>query len=565
MQVNLTTRVGDPERGVLIGVELEAGLHTTFNTICSSYGDQRGESSYEVPAPAALELVKLLKRYGALVTVDHPSTQSTVLMHSPRDIGGPSGGEGLFIYQRRGAEWLRARRRALLADQMGLGKTATALAALPLHAAAIIVCPPVVVGAWYNEARRWRKDLAVRDWKQPWSMFPSKGEIVIVPYSRLPFESIEVRGTYICEMADDEVKPCDGKYKGIVVRKDGADVLGKCPKCASDARPRFVYSTWIGEDGPKTPFTLIPDEAHYAKTPRSRRTLTLRAVAALAEKTWALTGTPLLNHPPELWALLQVCESGGRGAAKDVFGSWAEFVKLFGGKKKFFGGFDWPGEVLPEGTARLGTIMLRRTRREVLPELPEKSYRVHICGKSSLGKLPPSPLQIEQLGDDQLLQECAPEGILSSHRRQLAEAKIKEMTSLVEQYEENDEPLVVFSAHRAPILALLGRKGWGVITGDTSAPERTGLVADFQAGKLRGIAGTIGAAGVGITLTRSAHVLFVDRSYVPAENLQAEDRTCRIGQTRGVLITTMVAEHAVDRRVAEVLERKEAMLREAGL
>jgi len=39
----------------------------------------------------------------------------------------------------------------------------------------------------------------------------------------------------------------------------------------------------------------------------------------------------------------------------------------------------------------------------------------------------------------------------------------------------------------------------------------------------------------------------------------------RIGQTRGVLVTTMVAEHAVDRRVAEVLERKEAMLREAGL
>lgn len=568
MQVNLTTRIGDPERGVFIGFELESGLESTFSTILSSYGDQRGDGEYEVPAASALEAVKLLKRYNAAVTVDHPSTQSTILLHAPKDIGGTGRGEGLFIYQRRGAEWLRARRRALLADEMGLGKSATSLAALPSNAAALVVCPPVVVGAWYNEARRWRKDLVVRDWKQPWSMFPAKGEIVIVPYSRLPFESIEVRGTFVCECADPataqerEREVCDGKYKGIVTREEGTDVVGECPKCKGPTqKPKFVYSTWVGQDGPKTPFTLIPDEAHYAKTPRSRRTLTLRAVAALAERTWLLTGTPLLNHPPELWALLQVCESGGRGAAKDVFGSWAEFVKLFGGKKKFFGGFDWPGEVFPEATARLGTIMLRRTRREVLPELPEKSYRVHVCGKLKV----PSPPGVVEMTDDEVLEACSPEGILSSHRRMLAEAKTKEMIKLVEQYEENDEPLVVFSAHRAPILELLNRKGWGVITGDTSATERTGLVAAFQAGKLKGIGGTIGAMGVGVTLTYACQMLFVDRSYVPAENLQAEDREMRIGQKRSVLITTMVAEHAVDRRVAEVLERKEAMLREAGL
>lgn len=581
MQVNLTTRVvpGDPERGTLIGVDLEAGLSSTFNTICSSYGDERGEGSYEVPASAALELVKLLKRYGAKVTVDHPSTQSTVLLHAPNDIGGPGKGEGLFIYQRRGAEWLRARRRALLADEMGLGKSATSLAALPLNAAALVVCPPVVVGAWYNEARRWRKDLVVRDWKQPWSMFPSKGEIVIVPYSRLPFDSVEVRGTFVCERGlvpqlrrhieadiENEEELCDGMYKGVVSREEGTDVVGECPKCGGlTQKPKFLYSTWIGEDGPKTPFTLIPDEAHYAKTPRSRRTLTLRAIAAMAERTWLCTGTPLLNNPPELWALMQVCESGGRGAAKDVFGSWAEFVKLFGGKKKFFGGFDWSGEVLPEGTARLGTIMLRRTRQEVLPELPEKSYCVHLCGKVKVSTDVGSLFVLDEMTDDHILEECAPDGILSTHRRMLAEAKTKEMLKLVEQYEETNEPLVVFSAHRAPILALQGRKGWGVITGDVSAAERSALVADFQAGKLKGLAGTIGAMGVGVTLTYAAHMLFVDRSYVPAENLQAEDRECRIGQKRAILITTMVADHAVDRRVAEVLERKEAMLREAGL
>jgi SNF2 family DNA or RNA helicase len=142
----------------------------------------------------------------------------------------------------------------------------------------------------------------------------------------------------------------------------------------------------------------------------------------------------------------------------------------------------------------------------------------------------------------------------------LAIAKIPAMLRMVEDFEEQEEPLVVFSAHRAPIDELEKRKGWGVITGDTSPEERSRLEARFQAGDLLGIGCTIRAGGVSITLTRACNALFVDREWTPALNSQAEDRTYRIGQDRPVLITTLVADHPLDLRVTELTTDKQVLI-----
>ena len=67
---------------------------------------------------------------------------------------------------------------------------------------------------------------------------------------------------------------------------------------------------------------------------------------------------------------------------------------------------------------------------------------------------------------------------------------------------------------------------------------------------------TIKAGGTGLTLTKSHHMLFVDLNWVPANNIQAEDRICRIGQDRGCLYKTLVANHEMDMRVHEILAVK---------
>ena len=83
---------------------------------------------------------------------------------------------------------------------------------------------------------------------------------------------------------------------------------------------------------------------------------------------------------------------------------------------------------------------------------------------------------------------------------------------------------------------------------------------DFQGGRLKGVALTIQAGGIGLTLTHAHQAVFVDLMWTPALNKQAEDRLCRIGQTRGVIITTLVGTHDLDARVAEKLRIKQAII-----
>ncbi len=152
--------------------------------------------------------------------------------------------------------------------------------------------------------------------------------------------------------------------------------------------------------------------------------------------------------------------------------------------------------------------------------------------------------------------------MLSEMRAALATAKIPAVLDLVGQYEENEEPVVVFSDHVAPVEALAARDGWKAIYGGDAGPEyRQKVVEEFQAGKLKGVACTIKAAGVGITLTRANTIIFVDKHWTPALNEQAEDRLARIGQTRPVNVITLAADHPLDKRIAELLTIKQEMVK----
>lgn len=84
----------------------------------------------------------------------------------------------------------------------------------------------------------------------------------------------------------------------------------------------------------------------------------------------------------------------------------------------------------------------------------------------------------------------------------------------------------------------------------------------FQEGKLKGIALTIGAGGIGLTLTRGHQVIFLDLAWTPTLNEQAEDRAVRIGQTKGVIVTRIIADHVIDRRVVELLSEKQYLIQQ---
>lgn len=420
-----------------------------------------------------------------------------------------------FRFQETGVEWLAPRKRALLADEMGLGKTIQALLALPDEAAAFVVVPAAARVSWCNEIMRWRPDLTARCPASSATVrWPRKGEVIVTTYGTLP--------------------------------EDAAKSLGQ---------PRHpTYTVW--------------DEAHALKNPKALRTKRARGVAELAidhgGACWLITGTPLLNRPPELWNLLKVA-----GLAEAAFGSWPSFVHLFHGKKTRFG-MEWDA---PEESAamRLRQVSLVRRRSEVMPDLPAKFRTERVVSIDDRTKRV----------CDEVLAALEAEGIdfaaearkasetklsgavfqeLSRARAALATAKIPALLEIVEEYEEADEPLVVFSAHKAPVEAVAAREGWAKITGDTSAEERGQLVAAFQEGRLKGIAGTIGAMGVAVTLTRGAHLVAVDLAWTPALNNQFEDRLARIGQKRSVSIVRLQADHRLDERVLELLTKKQQLI-----
>jgi SWI/SNF-related matrix-associated actin-dependent regulator 1 of chromatin subfamily A len=317
---------------------------------------------------------------------------------------------------------------------------------------------------------------------------------------------------------------------------------------------------------------LIADEAHNLKNPkttRAKRWQMLRGnVVGNGGKVWLLTGTPLLNRPPELWAVL-----GAAGLQEAAFGSWPKFVSLFDGYRGRFG-YEWgTGPVSPEAPLALQRVSLHRRRLDVLPDLPVKRHRtievnglpasaVRACDEV-VEMLRSRGIDLDSIGPDVDLGSLIAGpvfALMSKARAQLATAKLPHAIELIEEYEEAGEPVVLVSAHREPVDVVGSRPGWGAITGETSPEDRAKIAEQFQAGSLKGVALTFKAGGVGITLTRAAHMVMVDQDWTPALICQAEDRLCRIGATRGILITVIVATHPLDKRVNELLSEKRALI-----
>src|SRR5271157_3421705 len=183
----------------------KAGSGGFFRRVLGPYGTRHG-GGYLVPLDASLRACAALQSRGVELHAKKPIPETIKLTAWTCKL------PNLYPYQRSGAEFLHSRRRALLADQMGTGKTPQALAALDSKRATVVVVPPVVVGNWYNETRRWRPDLRALIWKKPYPIFPAAGELHIVPYSQLPHDQIERRSRCpycgrisVVPLEDDEV------------------------------------------------------------------------------------------------------------------------------------------------------------------------------------------------------------------------------------------------------------------------------------------------------------------------------------------------------------------------
>ena len=439
---------------------------------------------------------------------------------------------GLYEYQVVGVDWLAQKSKALLGDEMGLGKTAQSLLVIPQNGSGLVVCRASLLFNWADECAKWRKDLkpviiraggvnkkARSRYKVETEFrFPNPGEVVIVNPEQLP----------------DELNNRPAKKRGQNDQAFFADLQ--------------AWRNGLAQAYPNASNTqLIIDEAHDYKNRKSGRARKVKELGFLTGKVTGLTGSPLSNRPEDLFGVLDTI-----GVAKDVFGSYDRFQKLFNAHHNGWAYvYGKPDPIVPELLRR---VMLRRLRNEVLKDLPSKVYSNFVVGEPT-GRLKAKlDAMWEEWGGALLVGELPDFTQFAEMRAQLAENRTEAMLDYVENCEEQEVPLLVFSSHLAPLDALIGRDGWRLITGDTKPEVRQEIVHEFQSGKLKGLGCTIRAAGVGLTLTHAAKALFVDLDWSPAANWQAEDRICRIGQKRSsVEIVRMVSDHPLDLHIQNLL------------
>jgi SWI/SNF-related matrix-associated actin-dependent regulator of chromatin subfamily A-like protein 1 len=427
--------------------------------------------------------------------------------------------QGLFPHQIEGVAFLLGRKRAILADDMGLGKTRQAIVALRHAAPAgpyLVVCPASV-------KRNWAREIAIAA--------PDATTHIIERGADLPAQPIWVVVNY----------DLLGKHM---------DALGRVP--------------WAG---------YVFDEAHYLKNHTSARSKLARQLVDQARirggpapAVYLLTGTPLTNRPRDLFVLLQlVGHSLGR--------SFLAFAKRYCAAERNEYGWQTRGASnIEELTVQLHGVMLRRSKDQVLALPPKLRTWLPVevpkgTGVRDMRKVVELLIGERDLAPGSTIDERRLRGRLlqavTRARQKVAAVKVPSTVDLVTGALEQGEKVIVFSCFEEPMDKLVAAFGQSavVLTGKTPADRRQALVDRFQNDdSIRVFLANIIAGGIGTNLTAATQVVFNDLDWVPANHWQAEDRAYRIGQTRTVNVTYMVAADTIDDFVQGVLEKKAALV-----
>jgi superfamily II DNA or RNA helicase len=317
--------------------------------------------------------------------------------------------------------------------------------------------------------------------------------------------------------------------------------------------------------------TLILDEAQNAKNPSSQIARVVRSLSA--DHRIALTGTPVENSLRDLWAIFAFAEPG-----------------LLGTESAFRRRFELPiadgdGRATETLRARLEPFVLRRTKEDVAPELPERTEVVLECDLSPLqrrlyrGVAEAARRDLFPLVDAQgierttvhvlaaltrLRQICAHPGMLfEEHRNDPdASAKFESFLETVEEILSGQHRVLVFSAFASMLKIMraeLDRRGiaYGYLDGSTKDRDRSSEVERFMQPDGPPIfLCSLKAGGVGLTLTAADYVILYDPWWNPAVERQAIDRTHRIGQKRNVTAYRLVTSGTVEEKIRVLAERK---------
>lgn len=422
----------------------------------------------------------------------------------------------LYEYQKLGVEFLvNSGGRAMLTDAPGVGKSAQALGFITHNdfKRNLIVCPASVKYSWENEIKKWTNMKSyVVDSKTKLEDIPFEIQCIIINYD-------------ILKKFHNELK----KYKFDV---------------------------------------LVGDEVQMIKSSTAIRSKAFKSIAKDIPNVIMLTGTPLLSRPIEMFNMLNIID-------QRTWNNYYSYATKYCEGRQGNWGFEAKGASnLPELKTKIEKYFLRRTKEEVLKELPPKNFieipiylpKEHrkqydlierdlveyLKGKDKTDKEIAKSMQAEKLVRLNYLREINALG------------KIDTARELIDNIIESGEKVLVFSSFNTPLIDLAEEydESSVMIIGSTPVDERGEAVKKFQEDpNIKVFFGGTKSAGSGITLTEASNVIFLDLPWNPADIEQCENRAHRPGaEYESLNIYTIISRDSIDGFMKKLLSEKQKVI-----
>ena len=433
-----------------------------------------------------------------------------------------------YEYQKDGIAYALEKKRCIMGDEPGLGKTAQAIGVLTVSRAfpALVICPASLKVNWQRELKKFGGLNAVilsddnrSTWQRFWELKTKDGrpcaEVFITNYESLK------------------------KYFVTKIRREG----------------RFSLKS-VDFDERKDLFrTIIIDESHKCKTATTQQSKFVQGLAMGKEYVLELTGTPVVNNNTDLIQQLTIM-----GRLGD-FGGYSKFMS------RYCAGMRQSSHLKELNYLLRKNCFFRRLKKDVLTQLPDKTRSYLIMDIDNRREYKDAERDVIKYliqykdADDEKIQKTIRGAIMVKMNilKQIsAKGKVQGAIDIIHNTIDGGQKLIVFCFLKE-VVAELKREFRDAVTGtgDDNDKQKQWAVDRFQTDDAcRLIILNYRSGGTGLTLTAASNVLFVEQPWTYSECCQAEDRAHRNGQKNAVSCTYLLGKDTIDEYMYNLIQTK---------
>ena len=427
-----------------------------------------------------------------------------------------------YPYQLKGIARGLELKRFMNCDEPGLGKTLQSIATINIAGAfpCLVICPSSLKINWMREWEKFtdKKAMILTDKvRDTWTFFFQTGmhQVFIVNYESLKKYFVQrIKKSEGWTLRDVEFRNSINLFKSVII-----------------------------------------DESHRCKSASTQQAKFCKGICTGKEWIIELTGTPVVNRPKDLIPQLAILNR------MEDFGGYKPFVNRYcSGQRE--------ASNLKELNFNLWKYcMFRREKSLVLTDLPDKIRQVNTCEITNRKEYVDAErdlimyLQKYKDADDEKIEKALRGEVMvriNILRQISARGKVRDVIEFVKDFRENGKKIILFCSLHEVVDQLKRYFPTAVsVTGRDSQDEKQRAVDAFQNNpKTDIIICSIKAAGVGLTLTASSNVAFVEFPWTYADCCQCEDRAHRIGQKDSVTCYYFLGRRTIDEKVYRIIQEK---------